>query len=63
MKNNASVVGTLIERFSSYLMLVRMNDATATSAVEGFSAALNGMPLPLVKTCHSADRSVNDAES
>ena len=44
-KNNASAVGTLVERSSGYLMLVKMNDATATSAVEGFSAALNGMPL------------------
>ncbi len=46
-KNNASAVGTLVERSSGYLMLVKMNDATATSAVEGFSAALNRMPLPL----------------
>ncbi|CAM5473018.1 Transcriptional regulator (Fragment) OS=Stutzerimonas stutzeri OX=316 GN=LO50_09995 PE=3 SV=1 [Stutzerimonas stutzeri] len=28
-------------------MLVKMNDATATSAMEGFSAALNGMPLAM----------------
>lgn len=44
-KNNASAVGTLVERSSGYLMLVKMNDATATSAVEGFRASLNGMPL------------------
>lgn len=46
-KANASAVGTLVERTSGYLMLVKMNDATATSAVEGFSAALNRMPLPV----------------
>lgn len=31
-------------------MLVRIHDATATSAVEGFSAALNRMPLAARKT-------------
>ena len=31
-------------------MLVKMNDATATSAVEGFSTALNRMDLPLRKS-------------
>jgi len=49
-KANASAVGTLVERSSGYLMLVKMNDATATSAVEGFSAALNGMPLVMRKS-------------
>ena len=49
-KNNASAVGTLVERSSGYLMLVKMNAATATSAVEGFSAALNGMPLAARKS-------------
>lgn len=44
-KDNGSSVGTLVERTSGYLMLVKMNDATATSAVQGFSAALNSMPL------------------
>lgn len=33
-----------------YLMLVKMNDATATSAVQGFSAALNSMPLAVRKS-------------
>src|SRR3546814_15751187 len=37
-KANASSVGTLVERTSGYLMLVKMNDATATSALAGFSA-------------------------
>src|SRR5690554_6896571 len=49
-KDNASAVGTLVERTSGYLMLVKMNDATATSAVEGFSAALNRAPLPVRKS-------------
>lgn len=49
-KNNASAVGTLVERTSGYLMLIKMNDATATSAVEGFSAALNRMPLAVRKS-------------
>lgn len=49
-KNNASAVGTLVERSSGYLMLVKMNDATATSAVEGFSVTLNRMVLPLRKS-------------
>lgn len=49
-KDNASAVGTLVERSSGYLMLVKMNDATATSAVEGFSAALNRMPLAACKS-------------
>ena len=49
-KANASSVGTLVERTSGYLMLVKMKDATATSAMEGFSAALNGMPLAMRKS-------------
>ena len=49
-KNNASAVGALVERTSGYLVLVKMNDATVASAVEGFSAALNGMPLKLRKS-------------
>jgi IS30 family transposase len=52
-KANASSVGTLVERTSGYLMLVKMNDATATSAMEGFSAALNGMPLVMRKSMTS----------
>src|SRR3546814_7042253 len=31
-------------------MLVKMNDATATSALEGCSAALNSMPLEMRKS-------------
>ena len=47
---NASAVATLVERTSGYLILAKMNDATATSAVEGFSAALNRMPLAVRKS-------------
>jgi IS30 family transposase len=41
---------TLVERTSGYLMLIKMNDATAASAMEDFSAALNGMPLAMRKS-------------
>jgi IS30 family transposase len=46
-KANVSVVSALVERTSGYLMLNKMNDATATSALEGFSPALNRMPLAM----------------
>lgn len=49
-KNNGSAVGTLVELSSGYLLLAKMRDASATSAVEGFSAALNQMPLAARKT-------------
>lgn len=49
-KGNASAVGTLVERASGYVMLVKMNNATATAAVEGFSASLNRMPLSIRKS-------------
>lgn len=49
-KANASCVGTLVERTNGNLMLVKMNDATATSATESFSAARNGMPLAMCKS-------------
>lgn len=44
-KANASAVGALVERGTGYVMLVKINDATATSAMEGFSAALKRMPV------------------
>src|SRR3546814_1241911 len=55
-KANAASVGTLVERTSGYLMLVKMNDVTATSALEGFSAALNSMPLEMRKSMTYEDR-------
>ena len=63
-KANASAVDTLFERTSGYLMLMKMNDATATSAVEGFSAALNRMPLAVRKsmTCDQGREMVRYAQ-
>jgi len=56
-KANASAVGMLVKRSTGYLMLVKMNDATATSAVEGFSAALNRMPVAARKAMtHDQDK-------
>ena len=49
-KANASAVGTLVKRITGYLMLVKRHDATATSTVEGFSTALNRIPLAARKT-------------
>lgn len=47
-KNNASAVGTLVELSSSYLILAKMDDATAN--VADFSAALNRMPTTARKS-------------
>ncbi len=41
---NRSAVGTLVERVSGLVFLAKMADSTATSAVQGFSAALNRVP-------------------
>jgi IS30 family transposase len=49
-QTNASSKGTLVERTSGYLMLVKMTDATATSAMKGFSAALDAMPRAMRKS-------------
>jgi IS30 family transposase len=49
-QGNASAVGKLNERTSGYLMRIKLNDATATLAVEGFSAVLNRMPLAVRKS-------------
>ncbi|SDT32473.1 hypothetical protein SAMN05216598_5046 [Pseudomonas asplenii] len=49
-KANSSCVGMLVERTSGYLMLIKMNDTTVTSAVEGLGVALNGMPLVMRKS-------------
>lgn len=49
-RGNALAVGTLVELSSGYLILAKMHDATATSAIEDFSAALNRMPLAARKT-------------
>ena len=47
---NRSAVGTLVERSSRLVMLVRMENASAAAALEGFSRALNGIPEPMRKT-------------
>jgi transposase, IS30 family len=45
--NNASSVGVLVERTSRLVRLARMDDATAASALAGFSAKLNSIAAPL----------------
>jgi len=45
--NNASSVGVLVERTSRLVLLARMDDATAASALAGFSAKLNSIAAPL----------------
>ena len=47
---NRSAVGTLVERVSGLVFLAKMDGAMATAAVEGFSAALNRVPLQMRKT-------------
>ncbi|CAD6554882.1 hypothetical protein LMG24235_05566 [Paraburkholderia sabiae] len=45
--NNASAVGVLVERTSRLVLLARMDDATADSALAGFSAKFNSIAAPL----------------
>nr|WP_166742223.1 hypothetical protein [Pseudomonas sp. HS-2] len=46
------------ERTSGYLILAKMNDATATSAVEGFSAApVSYTHLMCIRDSHCTGRS------
>ena len=47
---NRSAVGTLVERVSGLVLLAKMDGATATAAVQGFSAALNRVPLEMRQT-------------
>jgi IS30 family transposase len=47
---NHSAVGTLVERVSGLVFLSKMDGATATAAVQGFSAALNQVPLEMRQT-------------
>ena len=44
---NQSSVGVLVERSSRLVLLARMDDATAASAVLGFAAKLNLIAAPL----------------
>jgi len=45
--NNQSSVGVLVERTSRLVLLAKMEDATAASALAGFSAKLNSIVAPL----------------
>ncbi|MEC5218562.1 IS30 family transposase [Actimicrobium sp. GrIS 1.19] len=47
---NRSAVGTLVERTTRLVILARMPDASAASALAGFTAALNRVAAPLRKT-------------
>ncbi len=46
---NKSSVGVLVERSSRLVLLARMQDATAESALRGFTARLNSIPAPVRK--------------
>jgi IS30 family transposase len=45
-----SAVGTLVARVSGLVFLAKMDSATATAAVQRFSAALNRVPLEMRQT-------------
>lgn len=47
---NKSSVGVLVERTSRLVLLAKMDDATAASALAGFSAKLNSIASPLRKS-------------
>ena len=47
---NRSSVGTLVERTMLMVVLAKMPDGTAQSALDGFSEALSAIPLELRKT-------------
>jgi IS30 family transposase len=47
---NASAVGTIVERTSRFLMLARLDNASATSVLDGFSKRLRTVPPSLRKT-------------
>ena len=44
---NKSCVGALVERTSRLVLLAKMDDATAASALAGFSAKLNSIAAPM----------------
>jgi len=47
---NASAVGTIVERTSRLLMLVKLDDAGSNAVLEGFSRQLRSIPSSLRKT-------------
>ena len=47
---NRSAVGVLVERSSRLVMLAKLKDATAASALEGFTAKLRSIAEPMLKT-------------
>lgn len=47
---NRSAVGTLVERTSRYLMLAKLDSASATSVLDGFTRRLGSVPDSLRKT-------------
>jgi IS30 family transposase len=47
---NRSAVGVLVERTTRLVLLARMDDATAESALKAFSAKLNAIAAPLRQT-------------
>ena len=47
---NKSSVGVLVERTSRLVLLAKMDDATAASALAGFSTKLNSIAAPLRRT-------------
>ncbi len=44
---NRSAVGVLVERSSRLVLLAKMDDATAASALDGYTRKLNGIAAPL----------------
>lgn len=47
---NASAVGTIVERTSRYIMLVKLDDAGSSTVLEGFTNRLRSIPTSLRKT-------------
>jgi IS30 family transposase len=47
---NRSSVGTLVERTSRYVMLVKLDGGTAPDVLEGFHRRLKSIPESLRKT-------------
>ena len=48
--NNASAVGTIVERTSRYLMLVKLDNTGSNTVLEGFTHRLRSIPSSLRKT-------------